>query len=41
MSSSPRILPIVRWGTNYRRADLRGDVAAGLTVGAMLVVTAT
>ena len=32
-----RILPILRWAPQYRRADLRSDLAAGLTVGAMLV----
>jgi SulP family sulfate permease len=32
-----RILPIIEWGGSYRRSDIRGDIAAGLTVGAMLV----
>ena len=32
-----RILPIIDWGGNYQRSDLKGDIAAGLTVGAMLV----
>ena len=32
-----RILPIIEWGGNYQRSDLKGDIAAGLTVGAMLV----
>ena len=32
-----RILPIIEWGGNYRRSDIRGDLAAGLTIGAMLV----
>jgi SulP family sulfate permease len=30
-------LPITNWGLNYQRADLRGDVAAGLTIAAMLI----
>ncbi|MGH1491936.1 MAG: SulP family inorganic anion transporter [Acidimicrobiales bacterium] len=30
-------LPIARWAFNYDRADLRSDLTAGLTVGAMLV----
>lgn len=29
--------PILDWVSTYRRVDLRGDLAAGLTVGAMLV----
>lgn len=32
-----RILPIIEWGGSYRRSDIKGDIAAGLTVGAMLV----
>lgn len=32
-----RLLPILRWGPNYRRSDLRGDVVAGITVSALLV----
>ncbi|MGI9594576.1 MAG: SulP family inorganic anion transporter [Acidimicrobiales bacterium] len=32
-----KILPVTRWGRHYDRADLRSDLAAGLTVGAMLV----
>ena len=32
-----RILPIIEWGGNYRRSDIKGDIAAGLTIGAMLV----
>ncbi|MGF1596894.1 MAG: SulP family inorganic anion transporter [Acidimicrobiales bacterium] len=32
-----RILPILAWAPRYERRDLRSDVAAGLTVGAMLV----
>lgn len=31
------VLPILRWAPRYERSDLRSDVAAGLTVGAMLV----
>ena len=31
------VLPIVQWLPRYRRADLSGDLTAGLTVGAMLV----
>ncbi len=30
-------LPIATWASNYDRRDLRSDLAAGLTVGAMLV----
>lgn len=30
-------LPILTWAPRYERADLRPDLAAGLTVGAMLV----
>lgn len=37
MSSLQRFLPILSWAARYERRDLRGDVAAGLTVGAMLV----
>jgi len=42
MSGSPtrrlsRILPILEWGGSYRRSDFKGDIAAGLTIGAMLV----
>ena len=37
MSEHSRILPIMGWLPGYQRADLRSDVAAGLTVGAMLV----
>ena len=32
-----RVLPIAGWLCTYRRADLRGDLFAGLTAGAMLV----
>ncbi len=37
-TSLKSIFPILEWGPSYdRRSDLRGDLAAGLTVGAMLV----
>ncbi|MCU0259877.1 MAG: sulfate permease [Ilumatobacteraceae bacterium] len=32
-----RFLPVLDWGRRYRRGDLRPDLVAGLTVGAMLV----
>jgi len=32
-----RLLPILEWGPSYRRSDLRHDLAAGVTVAAMLV----
>lgn len=32
-----RLFPIFTWGSRYDRADLRSDLGAGLTVGAMLV----
>ena len=32
-----RFLPIIEWGGSYRRSDINGDIAAGLTIGAMLV----
>jgi SulP family sulfate permease len=32
-----RFVPILSWGPNYDRADLRPDLAAGVTIGAMLV----
>ncbi|MDH3682592.1 MAG: solute carrier family 26 protein, partial [Acidimicrobiia bacterium] len=32
-----RVLPILRWAPDYQRTDLRSDLAAGVTVGAMLV----
>jgi SulP family sulfate permease len=32
-----KLLPILEWGPAYRREDLRSDLSAGLTVGAMLV----
>lgn len=37
MPALSSLLPILRWGPDYDRADLRSDLAAGLTVGAMLV----
>lgn len=32
-----RLLPILDWGPSYDRGDLRSDLAAGVTVAAMLV----
>ncbi len=32
-----RLIPILDWAPSYRRADLRSDLAAGVTIGAMLV----
>jgi len=32
-----RVLPITSWLGNYQRSDLRSDVAAGLTIAAMLI----
>ena len=32
-----RLLPILQWGPRYDRGDLRSDLAAGVTVAAMLV----
>jgi SulP family sulfate permease len=32
-----KLLPIMMWAPRYDRGDLRSDLAAGLTVGAMLV----
>ena len=32
-----RWVPITRWGRSYDRRDLRSDLGAGLTIGAMLV----
>jgi SulP family sulfate permease len=32
-----KLLPILSWAPGYERANLRSDLAAGLTVGAMLV----
>jgi len=37
MPSIQKIFPISSWGPRYERGDLRSDLAAGLTVGAMLV----
>jgi sulfate permease, SulP family len=34
------LIPITRWARGYRRQDTRSDLAAGLTVGAMLVLQA-
>jgi SulP family sulfate permease len=36
-SALHRYLPISTWGPGYDRRDLRSDLAAGLTIGAMLV----
>ena len=32
-----RYLPVFEWGSNYRRADLHGDLIAGLTTAVMLI----
>ena len=37
MSNFAKLLPILAWAPRYERTDLRSDLAAGLTVGAMLV----
>ncbi len=37
MARSPKLLPILSWAPRYQRSDLRSDLTAGLTVGAMLV----
>ena len=37
MAKLARLLPILDWAPRYERTDLRSDLAAGLTVGAMLV----
>ncbi len=37
MMNLAKLLPIVGWAPRYKRANLRSDLAAGLTVGAMLV----
>lgn len=37
MRNLSSLLPIVHWAANYDRSDIRSDLAAGLTVGAMLV----
>ena len=36
-SKLQEFLPILAWGPRYERSNLRSDLAAGLTVGAMLV----
>jgi SulP family sulfate permease len=36
-SALQRLAPITSWARHYDRADLRPDLAAGLTIGAMLV----
>lgn len=36
-STLSRFLPILEWAPAYQRRDLRSDLAAGLTIGAMLV----
>lgn len=37
MSFIKQWVPIFEWLPNYQKADLRGDIPAGLTIGAMLV----
>ncbi len=37
MPSLSRLLPILTWAPSYDRGNLRNDLAAGVTVGAMLV----
>ena len=37
MANLEKVLPILGWAPRYQRTDLRSDLAAGLTVGAMLV----
>ena len=37
MNTLRRLAPITTWARNYDRRDLRSDLAAGLTIGAMLV----
>lgn len=37
MTNLEKFVPILRWGPRYERENLRSDLAAGLTVGAMLV----
>jgi len=34
---SEKYFPIINWLRDYRRENLRGDMAAGLTVAVMLV----
>jgi sulfate permease, SulP family len=36
-SALHRLLPITSWAPNYQRSHLRGDLAAGLTIAAMLI----
>ncbi|MGI9600862.1 MAG: SulP family inorganic anion transporter, partial [Acidimicrobiales bacterium] len=37
METLGKLLPILTWAPRYDRRDVRSDLAAGLTVGAMLV----
>ena len=37
MNRLSRIVPAAGWLSSYQRADLRSDLSAGVTVGAMLV----
>jgi SulP family sulfate permease len=37
MNWAQRLVPILTWGPAYQRSDLRSDLAAGVTIGAMLV----
>jgi len=37
MEALAKVLPFFGWASRYQRADLRHDLAAGVTVGAMLV----
>lgn len=37
METLGKLLPILSWARRYERTDIRSDLAAGLTVGAMLV----
>jgi len=37
MSKAKQLLPILTWAPQYDRTNLRSDIAAGITVGAMLV----
>ena len=37
MTHPAKLLPILSWAPRYDRKDIRSDLAAGLTVGAMLV----
>ncbi len=37
MTRLTRLLPILTWAPSYERTNLRSDLAAGVTVGAMLV----